>query len=164
MHEYLVVLPIEDMLAGSAYGPNESLPLHCTLMQWFTLGEKADPDSLADELASLAAAVCEGYIALASGDPALFGPENDVPVHVLVRDSVLDLLHTRLLCSIVEKGGAVKNLKWTGAGFRPHVSTVNGRTFGPGAQHRAQSLVLLQRDAKKNQKVLGSYPFGTMQS
>ena len=160
MSEYLVFLPIEDMSEGTVYGPDEPLPLHCTLMQWFTLGKVAEQGPFAADLATLAADVREGYISLVSHEPALFGPKNDVPVYVLVRDRALDLLHTQLFMRIIENGGTVKNLHWAGAGFRPHVSTVEGREFKPGTHHHASCMVLVARDALKSKRVLKSFPFG----
>ena len=158
--EYLVVLPVEEIPEGASYKPGQPLPLHCTLMQWFHPGENFGLVGLGNELMLLAWGVKEGFIELVSKEPALFGPKGDVPVHVMERNENLNLLHTELFVFLAKTGSLPKELGWVGAGYRPHVTTALGEAFPPGKRHRAEWVVLIERNERKIRKVLGIYGLG----
>ncbi|HUO50413.1 MAG TPA: hypothetical protein VMU25_02520 [Candidatus Paceibacterota bacterium] len=157
--EFLVVLPIDPMPIGAAYPRGASLPLHCTLMQWFWIQKETDFARLHHQLAVLASNTPIGEIELVSEAPALFGPQSDVPVHVLKHNERLNVLHTKLLVFLAAHTSAPEAYPWIGAGYRPHVTTARS-AFVPGSRHVPESLVLIERDAEKNQIVRRMYALG----
>lgn len=154
--EYLVALPIDDMRVGSEYPPGIPIPLHCTLMHWFR--HKPHPIELDNLLYVLADGVSQGSIEFISRAPALFGPKNDVPVHVLWRNERLLLLHTELLISLAHADSLPEERRWVGAGYRPHVATVD-RPFSPGQRHSPSELVLIRRGEDMVKEVSERFPF-----
>lgn len=56
-------------------------------------------------------------------------------------------------------GGSVfGSLSWVGAGYNPHVTTVEERSFPPGSKYRAAEIALIMRDKTKNKIVRYSVP------
>lgn len=157
---YLVALPIEPMPVGSKYPHGESLPMHCTVMHWFYLenyGERYC--ELAAHLGILTSQYRNG-IELISKRAALFGPNADVPVHILRRNSQLNDLHTKLLIYLAERRSVPTNTSWIGAGYRAHVADVYGRLFTPGRTRIAREIVIVERKVDKVMRVVESFPFG----
>lgn len=162
MPEYLIVLPIDPMPEGTSYRCGESLPLHCTVMHWFKRDVGCDKDRFHNDI--LFITNTSQTIELISEVSALFGPASDVPVYVLQRNVDLLLLHTRLFKFLAEVHSLPDRLDWIGAGYRPHVTTCNGRSFTPGTTHKAESLVLIERKDDGTKVVvvehqLGDIPF-----
>src|SRR3989344_1136006 len=120
--EYLVALPIEAMPLGCAYPQGTPLPLHCTVMQSFSLGPMLKYKALDEKLVQLAVSV-RGGIELVSEQPALFGPNNDVPCHTLRWHLGLETLHWELFEFLVSQGGVTANPQYMCVGYRPHVSS-----------------------------------------
>lgn len=156
MSEYLLVLPIEPVPLGTSYPPGVSLPLHCTLMQWFKTS--GDPDLAAEVSAAGVKSGCIELVSLAL-DRA-FGPKANVPVHVLERDEDLNLLHTRLLVLLAALPSDFSELRWIGAGYRPHVSDTEGRSFAPHTRHACKHVALIERDPDKVKTVRKIFHFG----
>lgn len=154
-HEYLIVLPIEAMPAKSQYHPGTSLPLHCTVMPWFSLGSMMF-SGLFCEFEEIAARFVPGSIELVSEYPALFGANSDVPVHVLASNPALRELHARLYEWLAETNSVPKEERWVRNGYRPHVSTVEGRDFPPGSRHHPTGLVLISRPPSKIKYVISA--------
>lgn len=160
--EYLIVLPIESMPLHTGYEQGKSLPLHCTLMHWFSLDMRYSRARLWEEVQQVCAqhmyvTGCPGRIELVSEACDLFGPNNDVPVHTLRRNDVLLTLHTRLLMLLTLAYSWPPALHWVGAGYRPHVSTVEGRSFPPGTKHIATRLALVERTSDRVKRIIGRY-------
>lgn len=156
--EYIVVIPIDDMPLGAEYGPSVVLPLHCTLMPWFEVGIH-DPKHIHEAVSLFASEVDAKYLELVSDQPALFDPANSVPVHTLVRNEPLLLLHTKLLLFLAAIDAEPTQLQWVGAGYQPHVTTVGDRAFPPGSVYRAQYAVIVERGSDQVKKVLSVHPF-----
>jgi hypothetical protein len=159
--EYLVVLPVEPFTRGRSHPTGQSLPLHCTVMHWFRLHPEVSFAALNNKLTVLACWVETGSIELVSQEPALFGPENDVPVHVLERNERLNLLHTELLLFLASIKSAPEQRKWVGAGYRPHVTSTD-KAFAPGQKYVSKHLVLVERGGDKNKIVTAGYRLGSV--
>lgn len=161
-HEYIVILPLEPMSAAVRYPPGQPLPLHSTLMHWFTPSRELGLVELNNALSLLAYEVREGEIELVSEfRDTTFGPNGDVPVHVLRRSNSLNLLHTKLLKFLCEKRSAPSALHWVGAGYRPHVADVGEKMFLPRARRKVDHMVLIERDKDKNKIFKGTFRFGS---
>lgn len=157
--DYLIVLPIEPIPERESYGKGKSLPMHCTVMQWFHLGEMS-VQRLQHELMLISSHVGEGAIVLTSERPALFGPGNDVPVHTLAPVEDLMRLHTEILLVLAKYGAKLpREVHWMGAGYKPHV-TSSGASFLPGTKHLPEFLTLIRRDASGTKKVLREHRIG----
>jgi hypothetical protein len=157
--EYLVLLPVEPFRRFDSYPAGKSLPLHCTVMHWFRIRSAASYVALNKKLALLASKVDAGAIELVSHEPALFGPNNDVPVHVLQRNERLNLLHTEILLFLALIKSVPEERRWVGAGYRHHVTSTD-KAFGPGQKYVPKHLVLVERGEDKNKIVSIAYWLG----
>lgn len=157
--EYLILLPVEPLRRFDSYPAGQSLPLHCTVMHWFRIRSVASYMALNKKLELLASGVKPGAIELVSHEPALFGPNNDVPVHVLQRNERLNLLHTEILLFLALIKSVPEERRWVGAGYRPHVTNTD-KAFEPGQKYVPKHLVLVERSEDKNKIVRGGYRFG----
>jgi hypothetical protein len=113
-------------------------------MPWLRLGPTLKIVDLDRELVLLSASV-RGGIRLISEQFELFSTNNDVPCHTLRPNRGLELLHEELLGFLAAQGGVVAEPRWTGRGYRPHVSMRGGESFPPGSRHIARELALIER-------------------
>ncbi|MDE2021788.1 MAG: hypothetical protein KGI71_02590 [Patescibacteria group bacterium] len=157
--EYLVVLPIENMRVGNSYAWNDQLPLHCTIMPWFTLSPKLELNRLQHRLYLLATDVEGGYIELVSEKIEPLGKNKDVLAHMLQRNPELEQLHDRLLDFLLEKRSPPSKHGWIGGGYRPHVTRVAEREFTTGSRLRVIKMVLLESDGERR-TVCAEFYFG----
>lgn len=114
---YLVGLEIEPVEIGHEY---QSLPLHCTLMLWFT--------------SSLPVGTLEsGIIPLLQDVPrldlrvigeAVYGPP-DMLVAKVALTPPLRILHMKLLSALTALGVTYDKPQFVGRGYSPHVSQPN---------------------------------------
>jgi hypothetical protein len=159
--QHLVALPIHPMGVGTSYSPNTPLPLHCTVMHWFKLGPNNSIDQLNNELTRLAGEIRgESPLRLISSLSSLFGSKNDVPVFVLERNPDLEILHTKLLLFLAAAGCLLTELRWVGAGYRPHVATVGRYSFPAGQSYSANEIVLVEKGVGGVKTVLSTRPIG----
>jgi hypothetical protein len=128
-------------------------------MGWFPLGEDLSLVDLGNKLLAVARSVEWGGIELMSPKRERFGINGDVPVSVLQRNKVLNLLHTELLIFLAQKGSVPKELQWVGASYRPHVTCAE-RLLPPGCGYVSRQLVLVERGQEKAKLVRGVYPLG----
>lgn len=159
--KYLIILPMmENMKQGAVYETELSLPLHCTVLQWFLPGKYFVPDHLEEKLrAFIKKKLKNKHFDLVSDRPALFGPNSDIPVHILKQNPAVELLHTTVLLHLAEHGGNLpEDLKWVGAGYRPHVTDTVMSSFRPGTTYRARKIALLGRNEYGDRKVLFIIP------
>lgn len=83
-------------------------------------------------------------VELVSEAPALFGPNNDVPVHTLKRTESLVVLHNRVFSILSVIKALPQELKWIGAGWNPHV-TDGDEVFSPGRLYVPSEIALVDR-------------------
>ena len=155
-NEYLVVLPIEDMPEGASYPQGQSLPLHCTVMPYFHFGTLMSAERLYKKLMTTGP---DTEIDLVSEQFALFGPAVDKPCHVLVPNKELSLLHNELFAFLAKNNSLPDDLRYIGAGYRPHVGNAGDRSFPPGTKHVAKKVVVLERGKNKTRKVIQVHDF-----
>lgn len=137
MRAYLFILPIELVEVGRVY---VSLPLHCTLMLWFWVN--ATPQELIEKTGALFAQY--GPVELVSEAPALFGKQDNIPVHTLIPNPVLKSLHERLLAILDGMDATYVDREYVGQGFNPHVTTKGDRSFRPGSHHVVHKVCLFE--------------------
>lgn len=135
MSKMLYALEIEEVQWNKAY---DSIPLHCTLMHWFRHDnpvEKVllDTYGLFQKL---------GPIEIESDCVALFGPNNDTPVHTLRSCEALHKLHMDLYGQLHRMGAIFTSSQWIGYNYRPHVTTRGRRDFPPGTRHTCRHIIL----------------------
>lgn len=154
--EYLVILPVGPIEPGVEY--RGSLPLHCTVMPWFRLGEQVSEVILGNKLMFLACGTEE--LELVSERSELFGLHNDEPVHVLARNEQLNKMHTELLVFLAQIHSLPAHTEWLGANYQPHVSDSKGSSFPSSRRHKPKKLILLERNADKIKRFKESYQLG----
>jgi hypothetical protein len=152
--QYLLVIPI-TRLTDSPYGPAMRLPLHCTVMPWFTPSQSLAFPDLDREISSIARRAPEQD--LVSEAPELFGPEKNIPVHVLAENRALRRMHDLFLAFLTGEGCAPTDSLAIGKNYRPHVTDSHGQSFPPGAKHHARCVVLLEKKADGNRVVTTRY-------
>lgn len=153
LRAFLFVFEVEPMEIGKTYS---SLPLHCTLMNWFRTEI---------ELEKMIAAAKEIFndthsVELKSDHPELFGPENTIPVHLVTKNDDLAELHSKLLDALDRIGVQHSQPAYVGQGWRPHVTTHEGRALLPGEQKHSSAVYLVEAlDALNltNKKVLARF-------
>lgn len=154
-NEYLLVIPIQDMWLHDVFEMEQPLPLHCTVMPWFELGGDLTLYELNLELRRIAQGM-KKRIELVSKEPALFGPNNDIPVHVLERTEELLGLHEKVLAYLRAHESLPYEEGYVGDGYRPHVTSTQYRHFPPGTTYPAQHLILIERDERSWRQVVGA--------
>ncbi len=142
-HEFLLALPIEPMELGATFPKGTQLPLHCTLMHWFEFRDGSDYRKLVNELNRLSDAELVAAELISEGQDR-FGSDNDVPVHVLKRTDELHILHNRIFESLAWLDALPRESRWTGAGWRPHVTDTDTK-FLVGRSHTPYEIVLVER-------------------
>jgi len=143
MPEYLILLPLEPLTAGRFFQQDEPLPLHCTVMHWFVLSPSTAYEELNDQLFRIADETPLAIEIIADAR-TLFGPNNSVPVCTLQRSPDLELLHTNIFAALARLSSLPKELRWIGAGYRPHVTDLPGEQFR--SRHFVRQLALIARD------------------
>jgi hypothetical protein len=156
MNEYSVVLPIEVMPRNVSYAKDMDLPLHCTVMPWFTL-PKESLVPLKNKLMLLASGVEEGRIELRLAERQLFGTQ---VVRLMHKNETLQLLHTELLIFLCGCNALPKDIQWIGAGYEPHVAPHEDKKIMSGTLYLPNRLVLVERTADDKQTVIYSDRFG----
>jgi 2'-5' RNA ligase len=137
IRKYLFAIEIDPVKEGEVYN---RLPLHCTLMHWF-LSEKAPEE--------IAAAVSEALqkqpsVELVSVEPALFGPNNDVPVHLLAKSESFTLLHMNLIGVLIVLDVQFTASQYVGSKYRPHVTIIGEHSFPVGSRKKAERIFLAE--------------------
>lgn len=143
--QYAIVIPIEPMEKGAEWPEGTILPMHCTVVPWFTHSFTVCADTLVLPLLLYSAAIPKGELVLVSDRRAYFGPDNSVPVHTLVRNTHLTKLHTFFFRDLVRAGVDFDPIQWVGAGYSPHVTDTADRQFLPGESFVATHTALIFR-------------------
>lgn len=164
MHEqYLVALPLDPMDPGATFAPGEQLPLHCTLMHWFTIEYKNPEQIILMEFERILRENGPLTIMLVSIHAGWFGPNEDVPVHVLEHNDKLNLLHTQLLVRLAHNHAIFAEPRWIGAGYRPHV-TKTTKALSSGDFYRATEIVIVRKNETGIKEIVGARSFVTQQA
>jgi 2'-5' RNA ligase len=138
MITYLLSLPIDLNTVGTAY---ERLPLHCTLLPLFEVPE--DTNMLARHLSEIVK--CHDPIKLEPWKPSLFGPNEDVPVIRVRSNAALKELHRQVMECLIKSGAKLVQPKWSGRGYKPHVSNLPDRTFAGQKTAIVKKVLLIRK-------------------
>lgn len=155
-HTYIVVLKIENMKVGGVY----NYELHCTLVLWFCT--KANRVEV-EEACSLVAAQAKP-IWLRGKEAAYFGEKHDLEVRLVEKTHELDELHNGLLDELQRLSDfSLLETEYSRDGWRPHVTSMRGKSFKPEQRALASSMYLIEarEDITKGQKdVFAEVKFG----
>lgn len=136
MNAFLFVLEVEPMKLGHVY---EVLPLHCTLVHWFHTERNAE-----DILRAVKEKIEEhAPVTLTSQKAALFGREENIPVHT-VHGEGLHLLHNDLVEILNTLTVTYSEPEFVGNGYKPHVTTHGEKTFTPGSITTVKNVYLVE--------------------
>lgn len=103
----------------------EGWPLHVTLVSWF---EAPDEETLLASLNTIAETTSDfdGYV----GGLDYFGPNKDIPVHLVEPSEYFRHLHKRLFGAITEVGATLTSPNaYIGDDYKPHVSHQDGQSL-----------------------------------
>ena len=137
MRTYLFVLEVETMQVGAVY---KSLPLHCTLMHWFNAS--ITPEDLIKKVTSVFKD--RSPIELVSDAPAMFGKNNNIPVHTVIMTQTLQELHEELFSALNNLGAKHNEPAFVGSGFHPHVTTHGEQSFPPESRIVTRNAYLVE--------------------
>ncbi|MBI2048702.1 MAG: hypothetical protein HYT30_02135 [Parcubacteria group bacterium] len=101
-------------------------------------------------------------IDIVSEAAALFGPNNDIPVHTVSRSSDLIVLHAELLDRLSRLGFQPTAPQYIGDRWQPHVTTTMGKEFPPRTRLASKALCLIQAldsEGITRKKVLARFEF-----
>mgnify|MGYP000863154534 CR=1 FL=1 len=154
--EYLLLLPIGSMGVGDDWGPRTPLPLHATVMPWFSNDNIDNLDVLLGNL--VAASACSGFELIGQKREA-FGPKNEVMVTVLQKTPDLIRLHNKLLFLLARHNALPLETQWVGAGYVPHVTDIPQTIFPVKGKVVTSRLVLIHKDQKKVKRVVKVWGF-----
>jgi len=147
---YCVIAPLSPLSVGAWFN-REHWPRHVTVCPPFRSGPR-DIDALAAVLRRVAADT--PALSATVGDRALFGPGGETAVQLL--DSrALESLHATLLHAF-GTAVAIEPLArdYTGAGYRPHVTVIDGRLErGASLELREMLLVEIAPEGERSRAV-----------
>jgi len=143
MNQYIVVLPISPFKIGPYTGKSS---LHCTLFHWFRLSSHMSESDMLPVLQQLRTMLCLNETVLVSRAPALYGPNSDIPVHVLEYNPTLHHAHQHLLEYLRHQECELPREDWIGECYSPHVTSSNGKVFATGTRHIVSSVAMLCKD------------------
>lgn len=151
--KYLLTSTFEEIRRGQEF--EGQLPPHVTLVGWF---EVPHPRALENRVQNYAARLSP--VEVTGEGEALFGPEEDVRVRlVTARLGRLSVVHAQLLDAVTRTGGQVLRPEWSGEGYRPHVTFVDGVGLGEGESQILSRIELIeQRNNSDAKTVLASLP------
>jgi hypothetical protein len=144
MRDYVLVLPLVPVSVGDSFS-RRSWPLHVTIVGNFRT--KAGVDELVLALESALGSrrdVVLGPVTL--GEQAMFGPQGDVLVNVVIDENDrLASLHELLLGSIGDQVELLEPHHALG-GYRPHVTAAASTHTQQGDRWELRSLTLVDLD------------------
>jgi hypothetical protein len=118
-----------------------SLPTHITLVSWFRLDAE-----LTGPLTEAARFIVSRFapIHTIAGEEAMFGRNGDILVNVLRHGPFIQELHNALLSLVLEIGGEMESMEWSGHNYRPHITRKPDLAFSPGNEFVIQKLSLVR--------------------
>ena len=96
------------------------LPQHLTLVQWFKFAEMPRAKELLSQLQQVAHQA--GQIVITGEKVDFFGDQHDIAVRKLKSNNELKKLHTDLLEVVKKFGGEVRQAKYVGDNYAPHIT------------------------------------------
>jgi hypothetical protein len=138
--EYCIIMPLQPMTVG-CWIDRSQWPHHVTVCPEFHSGPQ-DIDALAAVLRRVAATTSPPSASI--GEEAHFGPNGETIVQ-LVESNDLHRLHVTLM----EALGAVARVEslvpeYNSAGFRPHMTVIEGSQLGRGSSLSLGTLLLVE--------------------
>jgi len=138
-NRYILSADIEPVAIGDSF---ESLPLHVTLVHWFSLGV-----ANIDDVRGVCNSTIESseYLTTIATERALFGPSHDIPVMRLHKTSELSRVHQRVVDGLGLVG--VRFLgrpEWIGEGWNPHVTDTSSDKLAVGGRVELDTVHLFE--------------------
>jgi len=141
MQHFVVVLPIEPLIAGQQF-PVERWPLHVTLIPKFrTRSNLFDIEKTIRSTPSPA-------LDVRVGGEEMFGPSGSILVNIVVDDSAaLAQFHNRLLTTLQEQCGlTTDDPQYFRDGYRSHITASRDDHAEPGALIHLNQLALVDME------------------
>lgn len=144
MRQFAIMLAVQPVTAHMVY---KTLPLHCTLVQYFYFSRSENVLFGVESLRDLAQHSWGSTfgVPLTAWSHDFFGPHNNVPVYVLRESAELAELHARFMTRLRELGARVENPAWADEGYRPHIAITNGICVAPGYTAYANQIYLIEK-------------------
>lgn len=139
--------------AASARFNRSNWPMHLTLVPWFS-AESADNKKLS--LALHRAARQHLAFNIIIGEQKLFGPDKNVPVHIITSPEPKQL-HELLVEEVEKAGYSIENKRWTGDRYQAHVTWYSYDHAEQGAELPLREFSLVRLIEGNNCEVLEDF-------
>jgi 2'-5' RNA ligase len=151
--DLIVVHMLEQQAVGS-YFDRKRWPLHITLLPWFG-ATQPQHEPLRRGLSQLALTMPP--ITVAVGEQAMFGPNHDMPVHLVANKTELQSLHQALLGLTKLLQLPMQNPQYTGPDFTPHVSQYEDRHVNIGDTITVGDVYVVQLIEGRTCQIIGRF-------
>ncbi|GGL78913.1 2'-5' RNA ligase family protein [Glutamicibacter protophormiae] len=129
MHNLVAAVFVEPV-AREQYFLREDWPLHITLLRFDLPETPRMLERCAEQLAEAARPALGARLEIA--EHAWFGRQENLLVSLVKPDPALQLLHERLCGVVLENQGRIASVRFTGPGYRPHITHHHGRSRTQG--------------------------------
>ncbi len=146
---------LDEVAVGDTFaGSNNELPLHVTLLPWWTTPESM---TIVRPFFRSVAAHLEGELVIRATDTDYFGPNHDVYVRKIEHTPSVMGAHGLLLNQLVAPlyGEVHSNYIEGREGYSPHVSyRQDGRGLEAGEERRLERIQLIRQEAESGKKTI----------
>jgi 2'-5' RNA ligase len=152
--DMILVHMLEPQMVGS-YFDRGRWPLHITLMPWFS-----SPTERRRELEAALKLLAQATppASLIIGEPALFGPNKDIPVQLVAEAGKLRPLHQGLLDLLkLLQLPLTAGHSFIGPEYTPHVSQYEDRRTEPGQRVEASDFYLVELQRNNTCQITARY-------
>ena len=132
-------------------------PQHITLFPPF-IADKGNVLEMAEE-----AAIEFDPFGVETGERAMFGPENDIPVIVLKPSRLLHSIHTALLNKLELRNVSIQPNRFIGDGYIPHIALKPYHPELDETQPITVDHIAVMRKYKNTKTVMAKYALGRSQ-
>lgn len=153
MQKYVFVKLLEGPPKSGVFD-RKDWPLHVTIVPNFFYADDIS------ELTSPAEQTVQDLdpVSTTASEEALFGPEENIPVSLLMMTNELRAIHQLLYDKLVERGAVFNEPRYCGAGFRAHVAVQESGKLNKGDRVIINELTLIDMLTKTSSSAKPSTP------
>lgn len=137
MSRFTLGIEVGAVVLGKTF---QRMPLHCTLIHWFC----SDREPSEIERCVIEAAMTQPKTVLRSLGPSLFGPDKNIPVHILEKNRELEDLHMNIFNALNDLLVTFTHPAYVGPEYKPHISDSEGAYFFTGSEMLAERIYLVE--------------------
>ncbi|MEM9336353.1 MAG: 2'-5' RNA ligase family protein [Patescibacteria group bacterium] len=144
MNAFIVGCEIEPLEEGHHYAYKD-FPLHCTLVHWFKT--ESNHEVVGQVLSPVLKSTAPFRIT--SLTQALFGKDQNIPVHKIKKTNEILTLHKRLIQAL-KVTDPTYTIPWLGDSYEPHVTDIEDRALRQGESFNVTRVYLAEATDSEN--------------